>query len=32
MNGGRAPIGNDGKPINLHYMTQQEDGAIAEVT
>lgn len=32
MASGRAPIGNDGRPINLHHMTQTQDGAIAEVT
>lgn len=29
---GRAPIGSDGKTINLHHLTQKQDGAIAEVT
>jgi len=28
---GRSPIGSDGKPINLHHMTQSHNGAIAEV-
>jgi filamentous hemagglutinin len=32
MASGRAPIGNDGRPINLHHMTQTQGGAIAEVT
>tara|TARA_R110001583_G_scaffold195455_1_gene373797 strand:+ start:2523 stop:3500 length:978 start_codon:yes stop_codon:yes gene_type:complete len=32
MNAGRAPFGSDGKPINLHHLTQKQDGAIAEVT
>jgi filamentous hemagglutinin len=32
MKVGRAPIGFDGKPINLHHMTQRHDGAIAEAT
>ncbi|SCC25037.1 HNH/ENDO VII family nuclease, partial [Gilliamella intestini] len=32
MEQGRAPIGYDGKPINLHHMTQRQDGPIAEVT
>lgn len=32
MEKGRAPIGHDGKPINLHHMTQRHDGPIAEVT
>ena len=29
---GRAPIGTDGKPVNLHHMTQSNDSAIAEMT
>jgi filamentous hemagglutinin len=29
---GRAPIGNDGNPVNLHHMLQKQDGPIAEVT
>jgi hypothetical protein len=28
---GRAPIGIDGKSVNLHHLTQTQDGAIAEV-
>ena len=32
MESGRAPIGTDGKTINLHHLTQKPDGAIAEVT
>ncbi|WP_331274277.1 MULTISPECIES: HNH/ENDO VII family nuclease [Providencia] len=32
MASGRAPIGTDGKSINLHHMTQKQDGAIAETT
>jgi len=32
MESGIAPIGPDGKSINLHHMTQMNDGAIAEVT
>ena len=32
MESGRAPIGSDGKTINLHHLTQKRDGAIAEVT
>uniref|UniRef100_UPI00289D2E5E HNH/ENDO VII family nuclease n=1 Tax=Leclercia sp. TaxID=1898428 RepID=UPI00289D2E5E len=32
MQGGRAPIGTDGKPVNLHHMLQRQDGPIAEVT
>ena len=29
---GLAPIGSDGRSVNLHHMTQRQDGAIAEVT
>ncbi|MEM6162703.1 HNH/ENDO VII family nuclease [Erwinia sp. P6884] len=29
---GRAPVGTDGKPVNLHHMLQKQDGPIAEVT
>lgn len=29
---GRAPIGTDGKSVNLHHMTQGNDSAIAEMT
>ena len=32
MKAGRSPIGPDGKPINLHHMTQKHGGAVAEVT
>ncbi|MGA4104439.1 HNH/ENDO VII family nuclease [Ralstonia nicotianae] len=32
MQAGRAPIGPDGKPVNLHHMLQSQDGPIAEVT
>ncbi|MDO6708830.1 HNH/ENDO VII family nuclease [Photobacterium sp. 1_MG-2023] len=32
MQAGRAPLGPDGKPVNLHHLTQKQDGAIAEVT
>ncbi|RPD83003.1 hypothetical protein EGK75_13745, partial [Neisseria weixii] len=32
MKMGRAPIGPDGKPINLHHMIQTQNGPIAEVT
>ena len=32
MEVGRAPIGNDGKSVNLHHMLQKQDGPIAEVT
>ncbi|HDX9811938.1 TPA: contact-dependent inhibition effector tRNA nuclease [Escherichia coli] len=32
MASGRAPIGVDGKSVNLHHMTQNQSGPIAEVT
>lgn len=32
MQAGRAPLGPDGKPVNLHHLTQSQSGAIAEVT
>jgi filamentous hemagglutinin len=32
MSSGRAPIGLDGKPINLHHLIQTEKGALAEMT
>ena len=32
MASGRAPIGVDGKPVNLHHMTQTQSGPIAEMT
>lgn len=32
MASGRAPIGVDGKSVNLHHMTQSQDGPIAEMT
>jgi len=32
MASGRAPIGTDGNPVNLHHMTQTQGGALAEVT
>ena len=32
MASGRAPIGIDGKSINLHHMIQTQNGAIAELT
>ncbi len=32
MEEGLAPIGPDGKSINLHHMLQSQDGPIAEVT
>ena len=28
---GLAPIGPDGKPVNLHHTTQMDDGSLAEV-
>ena len=31
MEEGLAPIGPDGRPINLHHMTQDEPGPMAEV-
>jgi filamentous hemagglutinin len=31
MKMGRAPIGADGNPVNLHHMLQSNDGPIAEV-
>ena len=32
MASGRAPIGHEGNSINFHHMTQNQNGAIAEVT
>jgi len=32
MASGRAPIGTDGKSVNLHHMTQTQAGPIAEMT
>lgn len=32
MKQGLAPLGSDGKPINLHHMVQMNDSAIVEVT
>ncbi|WP_219999742.1 HNH/ENDO VII family nuclease [Gilliamella apicola] len=32
MADGLAPIGTDGRPINLHHMTQKPSVPIAEVT
>ncbi|WP_273760822.1 HNH/ENDO VII family nuclease [Bartonella sp. ML70XJBT.G] len=32
MLSGKAPIGIDGYPIELHHMLQTHDGPIAEVT
>ena len=31
MQAGNAPIGNDGLEINLHYLTQNEPGPMAEI-
>jgi hypothetical protein len=32
MKQGLAPIGPDGKPINLHHTTQSPGGPVAEIT
>ena len=32
MEAGSAPIGPDGKSVNLHHLTQTENSAIAELT
>ncbi len=32
MRKGNAPIGPDGKPLNLHHMLQSNDGPLAEMT
>lgn len=32
MEGGLAPIGPDGRSLQLHHLTQRQSGAIAEVT
>ncbi len=32
MERGQAPVGPDKQPINLHHMTQTQNGPIAEVT
>ncbi|MEI7079074.1 HNH/ENDO VII family nuclease, partial [Pectobacterium versatile] len=32
MRQGNAPIGHDGKEINLHHLTQDEPGPMAEVS
>lgn len=29
---GRSPIGNDGKPVNLHHLTQENNSVLAEVS
>ena len=31
MRKGLAPLGSDGKPVNLHHLTQTEPGSLAEV-
>jgi hypothetical protein len=31
MQAGKAPIGNDGKPVQLHHVLQKETGPMAEV-
>ncbi len=31
MKKGLAPIGNDGKSVNLHYVDQKNDGDILEI-
>lgn len=31
MRAGRAPIGNDGKPIQLHHILQKEVGPLVEI-
>uniref|UniRef100_UPI0024806067 HNH/ENDO VII family nuclease n=1 Tax=Oceanospirillum beijerinckii TaxID=64976 RepID=UPI0024806067 len=31
MKSGKAPIGRDDRPVNLHHLIQREPGAIAEV-
>jgi hypothetical protein len=28
---GRAPLGNDGKPVNLHHISGEEPGAMLEM-
>ncbi|MFI5688588.1 HNH/ENDO VII family nuclease [Streptomyces sp. NPDC051636] len=32
MQQGLAPLGPDGKPMNVHHMLQTQDGPMAEVT
>ncbi|WP_273760825.1 HNH/ENDO VII family nuclease [Bartonella sp. ML70XJBT.G] len=32
MEAGRAPIGYDGQPVELHHLKQTPDGPLAEVT
>ena len=32
MKKGLAPIGNDGKPVNLHHMDQTQSGQILEIS
>jgi filamentous hemagglutinin len=31
MRTGRAPVGKDGKPVNLHHITQQPNGPMVEL-
>ncbi|WP_202621728.1 HNH/ENDO VII family nuclease, partial [Bacillus paralicheniformis] len=31
MKSGKAPIGEDGKPINLHHLIQKEPGTMLEI-
>jgi hypothetical protein len=31
MKNGQPPIGHDGKPVNLHHLTQSEPGPMVEV-
>lgn len=31
MKSGKAPIGKDGKPINLHHLIQKEPGTMLEI-
>lgn len=32
MSNGRPPKGRDGKPVQLHHLTQSEPGSLAEVS
>ena len=31
MRAGQAPIGNDGRPIQLHHVIQKEPGTLVEI-
>jgi hypothetical protein len=31
MQAGQAPIGNDGKPVQLHHVLQKESGPMVEI-